>query len=92
MAEFPLEEIIAMQQRFSDLYRVTGMLSVTDSYVQVNDRTLAELSAPNTWDIEIVVDKRFSTPYHAHVQIQDTEFVAVLNEKELAEYGLEVPD
>ena len=92
MTEFPLEEVLAMQKRFVELYRTTGLLSVNDNYVHVTDHALAELSDPSTWNIKVVRNPGFDTPYHVHTWIQGTEFVAVLNEKEMAEYGLEIPD
>ena len=91
MPEFPLDEVLRIQREFAKLYRSTGLLNVADNYVQVNDRALAELADPAIWDIRVVLHQEKTTFYHAHIRVKGVEFLAVLDEKELAEYGLEIP-
>ena len=92
MTEFPLDEVLDMQKQFAILYRTTGMIGISDNYVQVTTATLAGLADPTTWDIYTHIWKQEAASLHASVEIRGIPFTAVLHEGEMTEYGLEEPE
>ena len=88
MAEknFPLDEILAMQKRFTTLYRTTGLISICDSYIHVRVGTLAQLSNTETWAITISL--KMTYPIQCVAVIEGTEFHSVCTREEVEKVGL----
>jgi len=88
MAEknFPLDEILAMQKRFTTLYRTTGLISICDSYIHVKVGTLAQLSNTETWAITISL--KMTYPIQCVAVIEGTEFHSVCTREEVEKVGL----
>ncbi len=92
MSDFPLDEVLRIQSEFAKLYCVTGLIGLSSDYVQVQVKILAELAEPTTWETRRVPSyKQVGYCYHSSAQVKGMKFLAVLDEKELAEYGLEIP-
>ena len=92
MPEFPLEEVLQLQNDFAEIYRATGLLGISEDYVQVTTKTLAGLADPTTWNIISHTWKDEPVSFHAEVEVQNMRFTAVLHEGQLTEYGLEEPE
>ena len=85
-SEFPLDEILAMQKRFTTLYRTTGLISICSNYIQVRLYALMQLCDQETWTTDISLKMMYPVRYSA--TIEGVKFCSVCTRKEAEEVGL----